>query len=288
MPAIAYLNGEYLPLAQVRISPLDRGFLFADGVYETIPAYNGRLFRLMEHLQRLHNSLTAIGVENNLSYAEWSALLNELVVRNGGSNLSLYLQITRGATECRDHGFPSSTPPTVFAMVSPLQPLPQALRRVGISVVTVNDVRWGACHIKSIALLANVLARQQAVERGAADAILVRDGRLTEGTASNVFVVRDGILLTPPKDQFILPGITRDLVLELAAANNMAYHEQYLSREVLTKADEVWLTSSTKEILPVTSVDGRSVGNGVPGPLWRRMTNLYQAYKCEVCQPVTE
>jgi D-alanine transaminase len=173
-------------------------------------------------------------------------------------------------------------------MVSPLQPLPQALRRVGISVVTVNDVRWGACHIKSIALLANVLARQQAVERGAADAILVRDGRLTEGTASNVFVVRDGILLTPPKDQFILPGITRDLVLELAAANNMAYHEQYLSREVLTKADEVWLTSSTKEILPVTSVDGRSVGNGVPGPLWRRMTNLYQAYKCEVCQPVTE
>lgn len=286
MSAIAYLNGEYLPLAQVLISPLDRGFLFADGVYETIPAYNGRLFRLMEHLQRLHNSLAAIRLENNLSVTQWSALLNELVVRNGGSNLVLYLQITRGAAECRDHCFPSETRPTVFAMASPLQPLPEALRRVGISVVTVDDIRWGGCHIKSIALLANVLARQQAIDRKAADALLVRDGRLTEGTASNVFVVCDGILLTPPKDQFILPGITRDLVLELAAANNIVYREQYLPREVLIEADEVWLTSSTKEILPVTSVDGRSIGTGAPGPLWRRMINLYQAYKRKVCQPV--
>ncbi len=288
MSAIAYLNGEYLPLAKVCISPLDRGFLFADGVYEAIPAYNGRLFRLGEHLRRLHNSLAEIRLETNLNYAQWSALLSELVVRIGGRILTLYLQVTRGAAEYRDHCFPSKTPPTVFAMVSPLQPVPEALCRAGISVITANDIRWGACHIKSVALLANVLARQQAIDRGAADALLVRDGRLTEGTASNVFVVCNGRLLTPPKDQFILPGITRDLVLELAATNDIAYREQYLPREVLTEADEVWLTSSTKEILPVTCIDGRRVGTGVPGPLWRRMTDLYQAYKCEVCQPVTE
>ncbi len=285
--AIAYLNGEFLPLAEASISPLDRGFLFADGVYEVIPVYHGRLFRLAGHLQRLVNSLAAIHLECGLEHSDWEALLTELVARNGGGNLAVYLQITRGAPEIRDHNFPAADiPPTIFAMATLLKPLPEAPYEEGISAITCADIRWGACHIKSIALLANVLARQQAVAQGAADAILVRDGYLTEAAASNVFLVRDGLLLTPRKDERILPGITREIILELAAANGMPCEEKDLPATLLADADEIWLSGSTKEIVPVTTLDGRPVGDGVPGPLWRRMTALYQAYKQMVCPPV--
>ncbi|MFO1430750.1 MAG: D-amino acid aminotransferase [Candidatus Competibacteraceae bacterium] len=285
--AIAYLNGEFLPLAEVSISPFDRGFLFADGIYEVIPVYHGHPFRLAEHLQRLINSLAAIQLECGLKRGQWEALLTELVARNGGGNLAVYLQVTRGAPQIRDHSFPETdTPPTIFAMASLLKPLPEAPYRDGISAITGADIRWSACHIKSIALLANVLARQQAIAQGAADAILVRDGWLTEAVASNVFLVRNGMLLTPRKDHRILPGITRDLILELAAIHGIPVEEKDLPATLLADADEIWLSGSTKEIIPVTTLDGRPVGSGVPGPLWRRMTALYQDYKQMACPPV--
>lgn len=281
MTDIAYLNGEFTPLDQVVISPMDRGFLFADGVYEVIPAYNGRLFRLAEHLTRLDNGLKAIALDDAMDREDWNRLLVELVERNGGGDLAVYLQVTRGAPPLRDHGFPGPDhPPTVFAMVSSFQ---SKTWRDGLSVVTLEDIRWKSCHIKSVALLANVLARQQAVDRGADDAILVRDGMLTEGSASNLFLVHKGTLLTPLKDRRILPGITRDLVLELAAADGIPHREQDLPVETLDGADEVWLTSSTKEIMPITRVDGRAVGDGRIGPLWRRMTVLYRDYRQRVC-----
>ncbi len=281
---LAYLNGRFQPLEQVSISPLDRGFLFADGVYEVIPVFNGRLFRLTEHLQRLHNSLDAIRLPVSLGLEDWARLLEDLANRNGGGDLSLYLQVTRGASPIRDHPFPAaSIHPTVFAMVSPLKPYPAAVYRDGLAAITLEDIRWGACQIKSIALLANVLARQQAMDRGAADAILVRDGYLTEGTASNVFLVMAGVLLTPRRDQRILPGITRDLVLELAQRHGCPCREEDLPATALESAEEVWFTSSTKEIVPVTTVNGRRIGTGAPGPLWRRMMDLYQAYKRAVC-----
>lgn len=280
---IAYFNGAFLPLTEVAISPLDRGFLFADGVYEVIPVYNGRLFRAEEHLRRLNESLASISLDSGLHTTAWEKLLNELIYRNGSGNLMVYLQITRGAPASRDHGFPpQQTSPTVFAMANPLQPMGDALRQ-GIDVITLEDIRWEACHIKSTALLANVLARQQALSAGASDALLVRDGFITEGTASNVFLVYSDVLLTPPKDWRVLPGITRDLILELAENHHIAYREQDLPVAFLADASEVWLTSSIREIAPVISIDGKMIGDGVPGPHWRRMMDLYQSYKCQVC-----
>lgn len=279
----AYFNGSFLPLAEVAVSPLDRGFLFADGVYETIPAYNGNLFRLAEHLQRLDKSLAGISLNCGLDRNAWKELLNELIHRNGSGNLTVYVQITRGAPNSRDHGFPSQPiQPTVFAMVNPLQPVGDALQH-GIEAITLEDIRWSACHIKSIALLANVLARQQALNAGASDALLVRNGYLTEGTASNVFLVHDDVLLTPPQDWRVLPGITRDLVLDLAKNHAIPYREQALPMAFLADASEVWLTSSIREIVPVTKVDGKMIGDGLPGSRWRQMMNLYQSYKCDAC-----
>ena len=281
MNNVAYFNGEFMLLDQVRISPLDRGFLFADGVYEVIPVYSGGLFRLKEHLDRLENSLKAIALDDNLQPEDWNQLLQELVERNGGGNLSIYLQVTRGAPSVRDHRFPDpACAATVYAVASPFQP---KIYDAGVSAVTLEDIRWKFCHIKSVALLANVLARQQAADQNADDAILVRDGLLTEGSASNLFLVQDGVLLTPPKDQRILPGITRDLILELAAANSIRYEERDLPFAALAKADEIWLTSSTKEIMPVGRVDGKAVSDAKPGPLWRRMMAHYQDYKQQVC-----
>lgn len=273
---IAYLNGVFQPLADTRISPLDRGFLFADGVYEVVPVYNGRLFRLQGHLQRLRNSLAGIRLPVE---RDWAALLEELVVRNGGGDLAVYLEVTRGAAAVRDHAFPTATEPTVFAMAGPLKGPDERSLREGISAVTVPDIRWSACHLKSVALLPNVLARQQAVDLGADDAILIRDGIVTETSAGNLYLVIDAVIHTAPKDRRILPGITRDLLLELAAANAITYREQDVPAALLAVADEVWTSSSTKEVLAVTRIDGRPVGTGQPGPLWRRMWNLLQDYK---------
>lgn len=283
---VAYLNGQFQPLDEVRISPLDRGFLYADGIYEMIPVYNGRCFRLTEHLQRLNGCLTAIRLDADMGQDQWEALISQLIAHNGGGDLAVYLQVTRGTAPNRDHGFPASVRPTVFAMANPLKPMPEAVRREGVAAIIRDDIRWGACHLKTIALLANVLARQEALDHGATETILVRECYLTEGAASNLFLVRDEVILTPRKDHRILPGITRDLVLELATANGVSYQEQDLPASALETADEVWFTSSTKEILPVTRIEDRPVGKGIPGPLWRYLMELYQAYKREVCPPV--
>lgn len=274
-----YLNDKFLPLEQAQVSVLDRGFLFADGVYEVIPAYGRRLLRLDEHLQRLQNSLDGIRLSNPLSHARWTQLLNELIAKNEGEDQYIYVQVTRGVAARRDHAFPSPVRHTVFCMSSPLLPMSRQQLQQGIRAVTLDDIRWQACHIKSTALLANVLARQQAADANAAEAILLRNGLVTEGSASNVFIIRQGVMLTPPKGPMLLPGITRDLILELAQANSMAYAEQDISEQALRQADEIWISSSTREILPVVVLDGKQVGDGRPGAVWHHMIDLYQDYK---------
>jgi D-alanine transaminase len=275
---IVYLNGNFLPDDEACVPVLDRGFIFGDGVYEVIPAYNGRLFRLEEHLARLQNSLDAVRIPNPCSSQQWAATLQELIDRNGGGDQSLYLQITRGVAQ-RDHAFPAHPVPTVFAMSNPLSPPAADMVTQGVAAVSLDDIRWQHCHIKATSLLPNILLRQAALDQGATEAILIRNGRATEGAASNLFIVAQGVLVTPPKGPLLLPGITRDLVLELAAAHDIPHREADIPREDLASADEIWLTSSTKEILPVTRLDGVAVGDGRPGPLFRRMLDLYQDYK---------
>ncbi|ADE13760.1 aminotransferase class IV [Nitrosococcus halophilus Nc 4] len=279
--ALVYLNGEFLPLAQAKVSVLDRGFLFGDGVYEVIPVYGGHFFRLSLHLQRLEHSLQAIHLENPLSPSQWREVLQRLVARNEGLDQAVYLQVTRGPA-ARDHAFPQPVEPTVFAMSNPLKPLPTEWRLKGVAAVTREDIRWKYCHIKSVALLANILLRQEAIEAGAQEALLLRDEQLTEGAASNVFIVRGGVLATPPKGPFLLSGITRDLILELAGEGGIPCRERVITAWDLTQADELWLTSSTREIVPVTRLDGIEVGSGKPGPLWGQMDILYQEYKARV------
>ncbi|MGD2082303.1 MAG: D-amino acid aminotransferase [Chromatiales bacterium] len=274
-----YLNGEFLPLERARVSVMDRGFLFGDGVYEVIPAYGGRLFRLDHHLRRLENSLAAIRMDSPLSDGQWETALQRLVSQYPGQDLGVYLQVTRGPAEKRDHAIPDSVHPTVFAMASPIDPPAPGLAERGVAAVTLDDIRWQLCHIKATTLLANVLLRQQARDEDAIEAILVRDGEVTEGAASNLFIVSEGLVLTPPKGPHLLPGITRDLILELAAEEGLPCAEARIGIRQLETADEIWLTSSTREVLPVTRLNGAPVGAGVPGPLWRCMSELYQAYK---------
>lgn len=273
-----FLNGDYLPLSEAKISVLDRGFVFGDGVYEVIPAYGGRLFRFDEHMRRLQDSLDAIRLNNPYRHAEWQKILTTLLKSNGTGDQSVYLQLTRGVAP-RDHGFPQAVQPTVFAMANPLSEADSKLLQQGIEAVSLPDSRWQHCNIKSIALLANILLRQQAMDENAMEAILIRDGLVTEGAASNVFIVDNGIIKTPIKDNHLLPGITRNLVVELARDNQLACEETTISENELLQADEIWLTSSTKEILPVTTLNHRQVSSGKPGPVWQKMYTLFQAYK---------
>jgi D-alanine transaminase len=272
-----YLNGEFLPAEEARVSVFDRGFIFGDGIYEVIPVYGGRLFRLPHHLERLDHSLAGIHLANPLSHGRWQEVLEELVRRNGGGDQSLYLQLTRGVAE-RDHGFPPDSEPTVFAMSKPLEETPPEPVS-GITAITVEDIRWKWCNIKSIALLPNILLRQQAIEAGAAEAIMLREDFVTEGTASNIFIVSDESVVTPPKSNLLLPGITRDLVVELCRSNAIPCLEEPISQARLQAANEIWITSSTREIVPVSRLDGELVGDGQPGPLWQRLITLYQEYK---------
>jgi D-alanine transaminase len=279
-----YLNGTFEPLEEARISVMDRGFLFGDGVYEVIPAYGGRLFRLEPHLDRLQNSLDGIRLGNPLSRADWRAMLEELLRRNRDpsdprDDQSLYLQVTRGVAMKRDHAFPVPERPTVMAMSTPIPAPAPNLAQQGVRAIRLPDSRWQHCHLKTITLLANVLSRQQALDAGAGEAILVRDGLANEGAASNLFVVSAGVLRTPPKSAKLLPGITRDLVLELAREHGIPCREEDIPATDLDAAEEIWLTSSTREILPITELDDNAVGDGKPGALWQRMTRLYQEYK---------
>lgn len=279
-----FLNGEYLPLSEAKISVLDRGFVFGDGVYEVIPAYGGRLFRFEEHMRRLQNSLDGIRLRNPYSHSQWQEMLTTLIEHNGTADQSVYLQLTRGVAP-RDHGFPQAVRPTVFAMANPLPAADETLLQKGIETISLTDSRWQHCHIKSIALLANILLRQQAMDEHAMEAILIRDGLVTEGAASNIFIVEQGVIKTPIKDHHLLPGITRDLIVELANDNQLACEETTITEEALCQADEIWLTSSTKEILPVTTLNHQPVSGGKPGPVWQTMYTLFQAYKSKLRNP---
>ena len=288
-----YLNGDFLPLEQACVSVTDRGFLFGDGVYEVIPAYGGRLFRLTQHLQRLQNSLDGIRLANPLSHGEWESMFNELLARNrdaaGPDNdQSVYLQVTRGCAPKRDHSFPETISATVYAVSNPIPRPDPAIEQNGVAAVTLNDMRWQRCDIKAITLLANVLLRQQAVDQGAVEAILIRDGQVIEGSSSNVFVVKNDTIITPPKSERMLPGITRDLVLELAAKHGLPYAENDIDVTTLAQAEEVWITSSTREIVPVTQLDSRAIGDGRPGPLWKTITAHYRDYKTAVREGLAE
>ncbi len=280
--SIVYLNGEFIPSEDATISVLDRGFLFADGVYEVIPVYNGKPFRLDSHLQRLRRSLDAIRLDPPLTDAQWEAVLAALIERNGSGHFSIYLQISRGAAAVRDHVFPvPPVTPTVFAMTSSM-PTPDKhsqQRTTGLHAILLPDIRWQRCDIKSISLLPNILLKQQAMDAGANEAILMRDDMITEGSASNVFCVKDGTIQTPPKSELILGGVTRDLVVELALANQLSLTERNISAAELRNADEIWITSSTKEVAPITKLDDQPVGNGQIGPIWQQMAQLYSDYK---------
>jgi D-alanine transaminase len=277
-----YLNGRWMPIEQAMIPVLDRGFIFGDGVYEVIPCYSGHPFRLREHLARLQSSLDGVRIDNPYSLKRWDELVREMVVKNPMHDQYVYLQVTRGVAP-RDHAFPKGVKPTVFMMSNPLITPPQSQRDQGVAAVTVTDNRWLRCDIKSVSLLANCLLRQAAADQGAVESVLLRDGFLTEGSASNIFVVRNGVIITPPKTNFILPGITYDVVIELARANRLPLEIRQVNEAEVRDADELWLTSSTKEVLPISTLDGKPVGHGdaagKPGPEAARMYRLYQDYK---------
>ncbi len=283
MSEIVYLNGEFMPLEDARIPVLDRGFIFGDGVYEVVPAYSRRPFRMAEHLRRLQHSLDGIRLANPMSDAQWIALMTDLIARNAsaGDDQSVYLQVTRGVAK-RDHAFPKDVKQTVFMMSGPLTtPSREQIDR-GVAAITASDFRWLKCDVKSVSLLGNCLLRQMAADAGATETILFRDGQLTEASASNVFVVKDGVLLAPPKKNLVLPGITYDVVLEIARAREFEVEVRDISEAETRGADEIWVTSSTKEVLAVTTLDGKPVGDGAPGLLFRRMHALYQDFKRDV------
>jgi D-alanine transaminase len=273
-----YLNGRFLPLGDAKISVLDRGFIYGDGVYEVVPVYAREPYRLSQHLARLQRSLDGIRLANPHTDAEWQAIIRELIARMSFADQGVYFQVTRGAAK-RDHAFPVDVAPTVFMMSNPLVlPSPEQVER-GVAVITGTDERWLHCDLKTISLLGNVLSRQAAVDAGAVESVMFRDGHLTEASASNVLIVKDGVIVAPPKDNLILPGITYDATFELAREGGLRAEVRPVLREEALGADEMWLSSSTKEVLAVTTVDGRPFGAGRPGPVFRRIHALFQATK---------
>lgn len=271
---ICYLNGAYMPLREARISPLDRGFLFGDGVYEVLPVYERRMFRFREHFERLDRSLREIRLASPHTHEQWLHILEELIRRNGDSDMYLYVQVTRGMEYGRDHAFPLQVIPTVFAMAAPLPVLTDELRNDGLAAITVEDFRWNRCDIKTTALLANVLMKQLAVDAGAREAIIVRDGEVLEGSSTSVFVVKNGRVATAPRSSRILPGTTRDVAIEVADPA-VPVEVRRITLEELRAADEVWISAATRDVIPVTRIDGQPVGDGKPGPLWRRMHRAF-------------
>ncbi len=254
--------------------------MFGDGVYEVIPVYSGRPFRFQQHMQRLQHSLDAVGINNPLSIEDWAEIINQLFVNNcNHCDAFIYLQVTRGVMQKREHAFSSDLVPSVLVMCQPHEFQVQDKNTPGIKAVTLEDNRWSDCHIKSINLLPNVMLKQQAINQGASEAILIRDGFAIEGSASNLFIVKDEEIRTPPKNSYMLGGITRDLIIELCHANKIIVREKEISEDELHDADEIWMTSSTKEIMPVTLLNQHKVGKGVVGLRWLQMLELYQDYK---------
>jgi len=273
------LNGQRMPLAEARISPLDRSFLFGDGIYEVMPVYGGRLFRPQRHLERLARSADAIRLPNPHDFAQWTALLDDLVAANGGGDQYVYLQLSRGADTQRNHAPLPQIAPTVFAFSAPWPQPAESTLREGLACITAADTRWARCDIKSVALLANVLLRQLAADAGAGETILLRDGQLMEASASTVHVVHGGVLRTPPNSQRILPGTSRSVVEELADELGIPRRDAPVSEAELRNADEIWLAAATREVQPVTRLDGKTVGTGRPGALWRRIYDAWQQLK---------
>ncbi len=273
-----YLNGQFLALEEAKVSVLDRGFIYGDGVYELVPVYGRRPYRLPQHLARLQRSLDGIRLRNPHSDAEWEAIIGELIGRMPFADQGVYFQITRGVAK-RDHAFPAGVAPTVFMMSNPLAlPSREQVER-GVAVITAVDERWLHCDLKTISLLGNVLARQLAVDAGATETVLFRNGFLTEASASNVLIVRDGVIVAPPKDNQILPGITYDAAFELARKGGLAIEMRPVAKDETLAADEMWLSSSTKEVLAVTALDGRPFGGGKPGPVFKKVYALFQSSK---------
>lgn len=273
-----YLNGEYLPRQQARISPLDRGFLFGEGVYEVIPVHGRKPLRLQAHLQRLQGNLDAVGIACASGPAQWAEITHQLIERHPWVEQAIYLHITNGAPALRNHSHtPRPAEATVFATADPIIAHPEYAAD-GVDACSAPDPRWLHCNWKTTSLLANCLLRNAAVSQGCFEMILLRDGFLTEGAASNVFIVHGQTLLTPPKSKLILPGISRDIVLELAAANGIAHREAAISETRLRSADEIWLSASTRGILPVVRLDANPVGDGRPGAAFKQMTALYQQF----------
>lgn len=273
-----YLNGEWLPLAEARVSVLDRGFMLGDGVYELIPVYQRKPFRLDAHLARLQHSLDGIRLANPLGNGQWREVIERMVAAHEADDQSVYLQVTRGAAP-RDHAFPANTPPTVLVMSGPMSRPDPAQFEHGVCAVSTDDIRWRRCDLKTLNLLPNVLAKQQAVDAGCVECIMFRDGVLSEGAVSNIFAVKNGVILAPVKDWRVLPGVTYDLVLELAQKNGLPCEVRDIREAEVRNADELWLSSSSREVQAIVELDGRPVGSGKPGPVYRRLYALYQDFK---------
>lgn len=274
---LCHLNGALLPLREARVSPLDRSFLFGDGVYEVVAFHGGYASRLNANIARLKHSLGELRIRNPHGDARWAELVHELAAANGGGDLYVYLQVSRGAEYGRNHAPLPTVEPTVFGFSAPLPASPSELFEQGLACITAEDTRWARCDIKSVALLANVLLRQQAIEAGAAETILMREGWLTDASAAAVHVVVAGEIRTPPRSHHLLPGTTRGLIEELAAANGIPCRSAPISETELRGADEIWLSAATRGVVPVTRLDGASVGNGRPGPIWQRLRKLVEA-----------
>jgi D-alanine transaminase len=278
---IVFLNGKFVALADAQVSVLDRGFIYGDGVYELVPVYGREPFRMPHHLARLQHSLDGIGLTNPYTEAQWSTVIRELIARQPFADQGVYFQITRGVAK-RDHAFPKGVPPTVFMMSNPLPTPTREQVEQGVAVVTADDNRWHRCDLKTISLLGNVLMRQLAADAGAIETVMFRDGFLTEASASNVLIVKDGTIVVPPKDNLILPGITYDAAMEFARDAGIALSVRPVPKAEALSADEMWLSSSTKEVLAITTVDGKPFAGGKPGPVFRRIWELFQARKPQV------
>jgi len=278
---MVFLNGKFLPIEQAMVPVLDRGFIFGDGVYELIPVYSRAPFRMDDHLARLERSLGAVRIKNPYTREKWREIILQLVAQQPWDDQAVYFQVTRGVAK-RDHAFPAGAEPTVFVMCNPLVNPPRELVEKGGSAVSAVDNRWLRCDIKSISLIGNCLLRQVSADAGAQETILFRDGKLTEASASNVFIVKRGVLASPPKSNLILPGITYDVVTEIAQAGKMPLEFRDITEAEVRNADEVWVTSSSKEILAIVTLDGNPVGDGRPGPLFKRAYALYQEFKAKV------
>lgn len=281
--SIVFLNGDYMPINEAKISPLDRGFLFGDGIYEVIPSYSGKMVGFKGHIERMNNGLKAIGIELDWSDKQWQQLCIDLSDKNGAGPLGIYLHVSRGADTKRFHAFPENVLPTIFAMAFevPVPKIPNLTTAKGYALISTEDLRWQRCHIKSTALLGNVLHFQKGYEAGSQETLLFNHkNELTEASSSNIFIVKNGIIATPPQNNQILAGITRRLVIDiLAKEGSLSLEERIVTLAEVESADEIWITSSSKEIIPVTTLDGKAVGNGQIGAVWLKAATLYSKYK---------